>query len=289
MTKEFACSFLVCLVLCLPINSLGKDTTDKSGSDDIQPLILNEAHQSHVHSMDQPDQAEIEKHVGVDEQLGKKIALDITFRDEHDQDFNLGGFIKKPTLILPVFFSCPQSCNIMLANLAQAINDIPLEPGKEYQLIALSFDAEDTPAVALQAKENYFRLIKKDFSREQWKFLTGDKNQVDAVLNSLGYRYQQTGSHAFIHPNVLITIAPDGKIIRYLYGLRFLPFDIGMALAEAEKGTPQMSVRRLLTYCFDYDSKSKTYVFKSFRITAISIILVLAVFLFFLLRKGKKQ
>ena len=113
--------------------------------------------------------------------------------------------------------------------------------------------------------------------------------EIHALLNDLGYRYQQTGSHAFIHPNVLITVAPDGKIIRYLYGLRFLPFDIGMALAEAEKGTPQMSVRRILTYCFDYDSESKTYVFKSFRITAISIIAVLSVFLLFLLRKGKNQ
>jgi protein SCO1/2 len=177
----------------------------------------------------------------------------------------------------------------MLASLSQAVNDVPLVPGKEYQILALSFDAEDTPETAGKAKENYFKLITKKFPHEEWKFVTGRQKEIDLMMNALGYRLKKTGPKMFIHPNVLIIIAPDGQIIRYLYGMNFLPFDIGMALTEAAKGTPHISIRRILTYCFDYDSKSKTYVFKSFRIAALSILLLLTVFLFFLLRKGKKD
>jgi protein SCO1/2 len=176
----------------------------------------------------------------------------------------------------------------MLSSLAQALNDVPLQPGKEYQVLAVSFDKDDTPELARQAKKNYFKLITRDFPQNHWRFLTAKQEEIDVLLNSFGYRLKRKGPGLFIHPNVLIAISPDGQIIRYLYGLHFLPFDIGMALTEAAEGTPHISVRKILSYCFDYDSKSKTYVFKSFQFAAILIVSVLGIFLFFLLRKGNK-
>jgi len=289
MKTSFICCFSICILLFIPFYGLAEEPLDASNEDEIKPLMFHESHKHHTDSTKEPDRAEMEKQVGVDERLGQKINLDIMFRDEHQSYLKLKDFITKPTIILPVYFSCSQACSMMLASLSQAVNGVPLTPGKEYQILALSFDAEDTPEVAGQAKENYFKLLTKEFPREEWKFLTGRQKEIDLMMNALGYRLKKTGPKMFIHPNVLIVIAPDGQIIRYLYGMRFLPFDIGMALTEAAKGTPHMSIRRILTYCFDYDSKSKTYVFKSFRITAISIILVLAVFLFFLLRKSKKN
>jgi protein SCO1/2 len=246
-------------------------------------------HQHGAASSDMTHEGRHEGNVGVDERLGEFIDLELTFQDQDGRVLRLGDFIKKPTVILPVFFYCPQACSMMLASLASAINDVPLTPGADYQILALSFDAEETPALAKKAQKNYWPLIQKKFPEDQWLFLTGKQGQIDALLQRLGYRLKKTGPHAFIHPNVLIVISPKGKIIRYLYGIYFLPFDIGMALTEALKGTPQLSIRRVLTYCFDYDSEKRTYVFNAFRIIAVGIILVLSVFLFFLLRRGNRQ
>ena len=80
-------------------------------------------------------------------------------------------------------------------------------------------------------------------------------------------------------------LAPDGTVIRYLYGPRFLPFDVGMALTEAAKGTPGLSIRKLLTYCFDYDPESKSYMVRSFRLLALGIVALLGILFFFIVRK----
>jgi len=252
-----------------------------------KPPVPSESHSHHAGSFEEAIRTESEKPVGVDERLGEIFKLDLIFRDENDRELRLKDFIEKPTLILPVYFYCPQACSMMLASLASAINDLPLTPGENYQVLAISFDEQETPELAREAKKNYLKLIQKDFPEDQWKFLTGDRKSIHGLLHGLGYRLKKTGPHMFIHPNVMVVLSPAGKIIRYLYGIYFLPFDIGMALTEASKGTPQLSIRRVLTYCFDYDSEKKTYVFKAFRIVAVTIILVLAVFLFFLLRKGK--
>jgi protein SCO1/2 len=85
-------------------------------------------------------------------------------------------------------------------------------------------------------------------------------------------------------------LSKDGKIIRYLYGPNFLPFDLGMALTEAEKGTPGLSIKRgVMSFCFGYDPAKKTYAFKLFRITGTVVLIVLAGFIIFLLYPSKRN
>lgn len=250
--------------------------------------IQAEAKHHHEPSAPHP-QTGMNASVGIDEKLGQKIPLALTFKDEDNQALSLAGYIQKPTLILPVFFTCPQTCSLMLANLAQALNQVPLKPGLEYRVLAFSFDDEDTPSAARFSKSNYTRLLSNDFPVADWKFLTGDLMSITSFTQSAGYRFKKTGKHSFIHPNALIVVAPDGKIIRYLYGPDFQPFDIGMALSEATKGTPQISIRKILTYCFQYDAESRGYVLKTFRFFAAGVVLLLMLFLLFLLRKGKRK
>jgi protein SCO1/2 len=223
--------------------------------------------------------------VGITEKLGQYMPLSTRFRDENGYDLELKNFINQPTLILPVFFRCPQSCGILLASLSNAINDVTFAPGKEYKVIAVSFDDQETPPDAMGAKKNYLKALRSDFPESDWKFLTGNTENIKSMTDSLGFKYKKLDDGNFVHPNVLICVAADGKIIRYLYGTYFLPFDISMSIAEAAKGTPGISIKKLMSYCFAYDSVGKRYVFKTFRITGIAILASLAAFLFFLLRK----
>lgn len=223
--------------------------------------------------------------VGVTENLGGAIPLDAQFVDENGKPVDLKNFIDRPTLILPVFFHCPQECSILLANLASALNDVSFKPGPEYRVIAVSFDSEETSHDALLAKKDYLRLLRKDFPENDWKFLTGNAQSIQGTTRAIGFLFKKLSTHDFVHPNVLICVAAGGKIIRYLYGPYFLPFDISMAISEAIKGTPGISIKKLASYCFSYDPVGKKYVFKSFQITGAAILGFLAVFLFFLLRK----
>jgi protein SCO1/2 len=241
-------------------------------------------HEPHDHEAMQK-QSQSDRAVGVDERLGEKIPLDVLFVDEEGRELAIGEAITKPTLVLPIFFSCTVTCPIMLANLANAINDVPLEFGRDYGVIAFSFDEEDLPAVARESKGNFTKILREELPREEWRFLTGGEESIRSLTDALGFNFKRTGPHMFIHPNVMIALAPDGTIIRYLYGPRFLPFDVGMALTEAAKGTPGLSIRKLLTYCFDYDPESKTYMVRSFRLLALGIVALLGILFFFIVRK----
>jgi protein SCO1/2 len=241
-------------------------------------------HQGHDHQAMEPD-SKAEPEVGVDERLGRRIPLDLSFRDEQGHELAIGSAITRPTLLLPVYFSCTATCSIMLANLAQATHKVPLDLGEDYAILAVSFDEEEEPPLALAAKRNFTKIARSGLAPEDWRFLTGEAGAIRSLTDSIGFRFKRTGDHLFIHPNVLVALAPDGTIIRYLYGPRFLPFDIGMALTEAAKGTPGLSIRRLLTYCFDYDPERKSYMLRSFRLLALGILAALGIFFFLLVRK----
>lgn len=236
------------------------------------------------HAADSPLDA---RSVGVDEKLGGQVPADLAFVDETGERVSIAGFADRPTLILPVYYHCKQTCGMMLGNLASILNDVPLAPGKDYRVLALSIDHEDDPGYARATKDNYLKILKRDFPRESWKFLTGGSESIRRFTESAGFRFKRIGSHDFAHPNVMIVIARGGKIIRYLHGPTFLPFDIGMALTEATKGTPSLSVRKILSYCFNYDAERKTYTFTAVRILALAFMVILALSLFFLIRKKK--
>lgn len=225
----------------------------------------------------------------VDEQNGKYIPLEAVFRDENGTPVTLGELVDKPTLILPVYFYCPSSCSLNLVNLATAIKRSRLNPGEDYEVIAFSFNEEENDENARIAKRNYLRLLPKDFPEDKWKFLTGSKQNIDAVTKAIGYSYQPMDDGTYIHPSAMVAVAADGMIIKYIYGT-FVTGDVDMAISEAQTGTPAMSVRRFLNYCFNYDPlKSRTF----FNYAKIAVLAGMAlgglIFFFYVRRVDKKK
>ena len=224
---------------------------------------------------------------GVRENLGAIVPGDIAFIDEKGTRHTIGSLVDRPTLLLPVYYHCPQACSMMMASLADAIGGMSNRPGKDYRILSVSFDHEDNPAYAAATKTNYLKRVRRTLAPGDWLFLTGDEASVRRLTDAIGFRFTKTGKHLFQHPNVLLVLAKDRKIIRYLYGPTFLPFDIGMALTEAERGTPSVSIRKLISYCFSYEPEKKTYVFTAVRYFAGAILLVLGAFLYFVILRKK--
>ncbi|MFN2358772.1 MAG: SCO family protein [Desulfotignum sp.] len=274
------------------------DTSDTgvhdTGPDEADQSDGHQSEADHDHGkmvMEVQDQApDLADQVKVEERLGQYIDLGARFLDDTGKVVEMAAIFDKPVVLLPIWFLCPSVCSFLQADLAKALNRVGQQPGEDFNVITLSFSDDENPSHARAAKKNYANLIQREFPMENWYYLTGDQKNIRRVTDSLGYFFIKKREHFYIHPNALVVLAKDGKIIRYLYGPGFLPFDLGMAVQEAQKGEPGISIKRgVLSFCFDYDPENKTYVFKLFRITGTVILSLLAGFVVFLLRPSKKH
>ncbi len=278
---------------------------EKNGRTDLNPDVssVETGEQKNVSRVDEagPDQSEtiragenedaaLAQEVKVEEQLGNYAALDAVFKDESGKAIVLETLFDKPVVLLPVYFTCTSICNFLQADLANALNFVNQVPGEAFNVITVSFADDEDHTHALASKRNYSNLIQRDFPVENWFYLTGTKENIRKLTDSLGYYFIKKKEHLYIHPSMLIVLGKDGKIIRYLYGPNFLPFDLGMAISEADRGEPGISIKRgVLSFCFDYDPENKTYVFKVFRITGTAILILLAGFIAFLMYPSKRD
>jgi protein SCO1/2 len=245
-------------------------------------LFLQSGVEAHVElTKDQPG-------VGLDEKLGQTVPLDLIFYDEGGHKVRMRQLIQKPTVLAPVYYSCPDVCSFLLYNLARALNELPSEPGKEYQVVAVSFDETEKPDLAREKKRMYLKMIEKPFPEEAWKFLTGDRENIQKLTEAIGFRFKREGKN-FLHPVSLVILSADGKVSRYMHGTEILPFDLKMALLEASEGRVGPTISKVLRFCFSYDPKGRKYVFNTLKVTGTVTLGFALVFVFFLVFKGKKH
>jgi protein SCO1/2 len=242
--------------------------------------LLN-AHTEHEQPKDLPG-------IAIDEKLGQFVPLDLTFNDEGGKPVTLRQFIHTPIILTPVYLHCPNVCSLLLQNLADVLNRFPGEPDKEYRVISVSFDETEKPGLALQKKKTYLKMIQKPFPEDAWRFLTGDKENIRKLTDAIGFHFKRVGQD-FQHPVALIILAPDGKIIRYLYGADPLPFDLKMAVVEASQGKIGPAISKVVRFCFSYDPKANKLVFNTLKVTGTVTLIFALSFVVFLFFKGKKQ
>jgi len=227
----------------------------------------------------QPAKAQdnVNEEVSVKEHLGDTIPLQLTFTNESGQPVQLKDIINKPTILTPVFFDCMSICPDLLAGVSDVIERSDMTLGKEFQVVTFSFNENDTPEYAVEKKKNFLRKKSLPYEKD-WIYLTGDSASIHALTNAIGYYYQRAGN-GFIHPAAIVILSPAGKITRYLYGTSYLPFDVKMAIIEAQKGQARPSINRVLEYCFAYDPEGRRYTLQVTKVSA-TIIIFFSVILF---------
>jgi protein SCO1 len=245
------------------------------------------AHEGHEDSDVQSVEAGSES-PGVMEKLGDMTAVDAMVLDEEGKAFRFGDLIAIPTIILPVYYDCPDACNYIQSNIARILTKVDLVPGKDYQILSLSFDSRETPEIARKAKADFIPAIGAPWPAGAWRFLTGDQKSVESIMKSIGFTYQKVNNQV-IHPILMVALAPGGKVVRYLYGNNPLPFDITMAMTEANRGRLGLSVKRALAFCFSYDPKGKRYTINVLRIGGIVVAAFTVAFFLVLTLGGRKK
>ena len=225
--------------------------------------------------------------VGINEKLGQKILNDLKFVNENSDTITLGLLIDKPTVFSFVYFDCPGLCSPLLEGIGDVISKTDLQLGKDYQVITISFNFRDTPEKAKKKKETFVKRYAKGNS-DGWIFLTTDSATIFKTVNSFGYKIKAVGMD-FVHPSAIVMVSPEGLITRYLYGVSFLPFDVKMAITEAQKEQVRPTIQRVLLYCFSYDPEGKRYAFEVTKVSATIIIFIVVMIFIRLLIKSKKK
>lgn len=235
------------------------------------------------------------KGVGIKEQLGKSIDLNLQVRDETGQLRTLGSFFHshKPVMLSPVYFNCPGLCNFHFNGVIESLQKIDWNPGDKFEVIAFSFDSKEQAPLSAAKKENYMKMYNRPGTEGGFHFLTADEATVQKLMASLGFEFRWNAEAGeWSHASAAIVITPDGKISRYLQGIAFDPKDMKLALNEASNGKIGNIIDSVVLFCFKYDEHKSKYGLQVFRVVQIAgglTVLILALWLIPVLVKAERE
>ncbi len=206
--------------------------------------------------------------IGIDEKLGQTVPLDTMLVDEDGDRVSLRSLVDKPTLLTLNYFRCAGICTPLLNGVAYMLKTTHQVPGKDFQVITVSFDPRDTAEVAGRKKENYIKQLAPGFPPTAWRFLTGDPMSTKRLADAVGFKFAKRDED-YVHPTAIIVLSPAGMVTRYLYGLSFLPADVAMAVNEATHERTGPTIARLLRICYSYDPSGHRYSLDATRLSAV--------------------
>lgn len=235
--------------------------------------------------------------VGIKQRLGEQLPLDTEFQDENGNPVKLGEFFNKgrPVILALVYYECPMLCNEVLNGLTGSLKGISFDAGKDYDVVAISFDARenDKPGLAKNKKESYLTRYGRAGAENGWHFLTGTQNSIDAVTKAAGFSYvYDEKSNQFAHAGGIMMTTPEGVMSRYYYGIDYEPRQLKFGLMDSAQNKVGNPAEQLLLYCYHYDPSSGKYglsVLKVMRLGGILTILGIAGMLFLFWRSNKKK
>lgn len=220
--------------------------------------------------------------LGIFEHLGRYVDTTLRFVNEHGDTVVLGDVLDKPTALVLVFYRCRGICSPLMDGVAKVISQSDLTLGKDYQVLNVSFNPRENAELARGKKKNYIAQITKPVNTDAWHFFTGDSASIASLTDTVGFKYLPNGPDDYIHAAAVIMLSPDGKITRYLMGTEFLPFDLKMAVVEANAGRPGPTINKVLQYCFNYDPEGRKYVFNITKVSATIIFTGVLIFILWL-------
>ena len=237
------------------------------------------------------------KDVGIDQILNTQVPLDLEFKDETGRAVRLSEYFKgKPVILSLVYYDCPQLCSLTLNGLMNVLKTLPMQPGKDFTALTISFDPKEKPELAAQKRDSYLHKLANPDANNGWHFLTGEEEAIKLLARSVGFRFiWDPVSKQYAHSSALIIITPEGKVSRYFYPSdvlsNFEPRDIRFGLLDASGNKIGSLADQVILYCYQYDPMRGTYSLVLMRLMrifgGITIVTLIALILF--LRHKTKQ
>lgn len=231
--------------------------------------------------------------VGVVERIGKTVDLSTSLVNESGKSVALSTFFNQssvPVIVVPMYYTCPMLCQLIADGLVAGINKSNLKLGQDFRIVSVSISPNDTPESAIRFRSSYTAKLDPKQSKLDWHFLTGSTESVHKLTDSVGYYFKPDENGEIAHQAAIIILSPNGKIVRYLYGIEFKPRDLSFALKEAKKGKGQPTIDQLILYCYKYDSASRSYALQAVNVMRLGglVTIVFIGFIIFGLKLKKK-
>ncbi len=221
------------------------------------------------------------QNVGFDPKLNAQMPLDLSFRDENGTAVQLRDYFRqKPVVLAFVYYGCPMLCNQVEQGVVGALRMLSFTPGRDYDVVFVSFDPRESPDMAAQKKKSALSHFGRTETAAGWHFLTGAKESIDAATQAANFRYSfDAKTNLFAHASGIMLLTPDGRISRYFYGVEYPGRDVRLGLVDASAGKIGTPIDHVLLFCYQYDPTSATYsasILKIIRLGGILTVLAMA-------------
>jgi len=207
--------------------------------------------------------------VGVEEHLDRPLPLELPLVDEEGRTVALGAYLGPgtPMILTLNYYRCPMLCTYELNGLVQGMKGLPWSAGREFEVVTVSIDPRELPALARAKKRTYVDSYGRPGAENGWHFLTGSPASIEALTRAAGFQYEYDGeTDQYAHAAVILLVTPDGRVSRYLYGVQFDPATLKLGLLEASKGKIGSAFERFILYCYHYDSNQGRYALAAMKI-----------------------
>jgi protein SCO1/2 len=234
------------------------------------------------------------REVGYDQRLGELLPGDVALKDESGAEVRLGELLgERPLVLALVYYDCPMLCTLVLNGLVAGLKAVDLEPGRDFEVVAVSFDPREGAELARAKKAVYLERYGAEETAAGWHFLTGEEAAIERLTAAAGFRYafdEQSGQ--FAHPSGVLVATPEGRISRYLFGTDYAPRDLRLALVESGAGRVGSLTDQVMLFCFHYDPATGRYsaaVLNLVRAGGAAAVLALAALVTVLVRREKRS
>jgi protein SCO1/2 len=234
------------------------------------------------------------REVAFDQKLDRQVPLDLKFRDETGATAELSRYFgRKPVILNFVYYKCTDLCPLLLDGLVRAMRALSFYVGNQFDVLTVSFDPHDNPALAAAKKKDFVGRYARPGAADGWHFLTGGEDSIKKLTETVGFRYSydaRTGE--FGHATGIVLLTPEGKTARYYYGIDFSPRDLRLGLIEAAADKIGTPIDQLLLFCYHYDPVTGKYgllITNVIRLAGAATVFVLGGFVFAMLRRERSK
>ena len=234
------------------------------------------------------------REVRFDQRLNEQVPLELVFKDETGKSVKLEEYFgKKPVILVLAYFRCPMLCTEVLNGLVRALLNVPFDVGKEFNVLTVSFDHRETPAMAAAKKKTYVERYGRPGAQNGWHFLTGEEDSIKRLTQAVGFKYSYDAKNdQFAHASGIMVLTPGGKISRYFYDISFPSRDVRLGLVEASENKIGSPVDQVLLFCFHYDPLEGKYgpvVMNFVRLGGVLTVISLGIFMTVLWRQERRK
>jgi protein SCO1/2 len=228
------------------------------------------------------------KKISIQQKLNTQLPLNLEFRDETGKLVHLGDYFgQKPVILSLVYYQCKILCPEEIDGLTGALEMLKFNPGKDFNVVLVSIDATETPAIAAREKAFYMKRFGRPQDDNGWHFLTGQEPAIRTLATAVGFGYvPMQGPDGkmtqFAHASSVEVVTPEGKLAQYYLGVEFSPRDLQLGLVEASHGKIGSLVDNLLTYCYQYDPTQNRHTLlyiRIFQMGGLLTVLALGIFM----------